>query len=270
MADETRRRRHTETLKQQDPAVQQKPAGDGTAGVDTIDLMEYLYRLLSSWKMIVLFAVVFGVFGHFYGVKEVTPLYRTTSTIYVVGSDSVLSYSNIQLGSYMMSDYIKVFDIWEVHEKVRQELNLENYSYSTLRGMISVKNDGGTRMLDITAVSANPQLAADVANAYARVVSDYIADTMRMDRPSIMSVALVPTNPFNISYTSNTMKFLLVGIALAFVIVFVQMLLDDKIKTAEDVAKYTGLTNLAVVPIEEDLQKRGLPAARKAKGNGAK
>ena len=272
MADETRRRRHQETPVPQDPpAGQPRAAGDGMEDAEmTIDLMEYLYRLLAGWKLIVLFAVVFGIFGHFYGVHEVTPLYQATSTIYVVGTDNALNFSNIQLGSYMMSDYIKVFDIWEVHEKVRQELNLEGYSYGALRGMISVKNDDGTRMLDITAVSPDPQIAADVANAYARVVSDYIAETMRMDRPSIMSVALVPTNPFNISYTSNTMKFLLVGIVLACGIIFVQMLLDDKIKTAEDVTKYTGLTNLAVVPVEEDLQKRGLPAVKKAKGNGAK
>ena len=137
--------------------------------------------------------------------------------------------------------------------------------------MISVNNDNGTRMLDITAVSANPQMAADVANAYARVVSDYIADTMRMDKPSIMSVARVPTNPFNISYTNNTTKFVLIGIALACAFVFVQMLLDDKIKTAEDVTRYTGLTNLAVVPIEEDLRGSGgfLPGLKK-KGKSEK
>ena len=273
MPEESRRRRQQEAIRSAESApaaAPQNPAANPEETEVTIDLMEYLYRLLAGWKLIVLFAVAFGIFGHFYGVHEVTPLYRATSTIYVVGTDSVLNYSNIQLGSYMMSDYIKVFDLWEVHEKVRQELNLENYSYQTLRGMISVNNDSGTRMLDITAVSPDPQIAADVANAYARVVSDYIAETMRMDRPSIMSVALVPTNPFNISYTSNTMKFLLVGIVLACGIIFVQMLLDDKIKTAEDVTKYTGLTNLAVVPVEEELQKRSVQGLKKAKGNGAK
>ena len=271
MAEENKRRRSQEPIKQQEASVTpEQPAGTANVNMDPIDLMEYLYRLIAHWKLIVIAAIVAGVFGHFYGVREVTPLYRATSTIYVVGLDGTLSsISSIQLGSYMMSDYIKVFDIWEVHEKVREELGLENYSYNALRGMISVKNDDGTRMLDITAVSPDPQMAADVANAYARVVSDYIADTMRMDKPSIMSVALVPTNPFNISYTRNTTKFLLIGIGAACVFVFIQMLLDDKIKTAEDVTRYTGLTNLAVVPIEEDLRKRGLSGLKKGKGNEA-
>jgi capsular polysaccharide biosynthesis protein len=267
MAEELRRRRQQEPTVTEDisgsqdkanaPALQQSGNANTNININTdpIDLMEYLYRLIAHWKLIVIFAVIFGIFGYFYGYHEITPLYRATSTIYVVSMDNPLtSFSSVQLGSYMMKDYIKVFDIWEVHEKVRQELGMENYSYGALRGMISVRNDEGTRMLDITAVSANPQMAADVANAYARVVSDYIADTMRMDKPSIMSVALVPTNPFNISYTRNTTRFLLIGIGAACVFIFIQMLLDDKIKTAEDVTRYTGLTNLAVVPIEEDLR----------------
>ena len=274
MAEENRRRRHPEETKREGTLqLQQKSEESSSVNTDPIDLMEYLYRLIAHWKLIVIAAIVFGIFGHFYGVKEITPMYRATSTIYVVGLDSPLtSISSIQIGNYMMSDYIKVFDIWEVHEKVREELGLENYSYSSLRGMISVKNDDGTRMLDITAVSSNPQMAADVANAYARVVSDYIADTMRMDKPSIMSVALVPTNPFNISYTNNTTKFVLIGIALAAAFIFVQMLLDDKIKTAEDVTRFTGLTNLAIVPIEEELRgsSGGILPGLKKKGKSEK
>ena len=277
MAEEIKRRRRHETENTADePAsstLQKVSADTENINTDSIDLLEYLYRLIAHWKLIVIAAIVFGIFGHFYGVKEIIPMYRATSTIYVVGLDSPLtSISSIQIGNYMMSDYIKVFDIWEVHEKVREELGLENYSYSSLRGMISVKNDDGTRMLDITAVSSSPQMAADVANAYARVVSDYIADTMRMDKPSIMSVALVPTNPFNISYTNNTTKFVLIGIALAAAFIFVQMLLDDKIKTAEDVTRYTGLTNLAIVPIEEELRgsSGGILPGLKKKGKSEK
>ncbi len=274
MAEEFRRRRQPELMppKQEENAAPQRAAtAPPNVNTNTIDLMEYLYRLIAHWKLIVIAIIVAGIFGHFYGARKVTPLYQTTSTIYVVGLDNSISasISKIQVGTYMMSDYLKVFDIWEVHEKVRQELGLENYSYNTLRGMIHINNDTGTRMLDITAVSANPQMAADVANAYARVVSDYIADTMRMDRPSIMSVALVPTNPFNISYTRNTSKFLLIGIGLVCVFVFVQMLLDDKIKTAEDVTRYCGLTNLAVIPMEEELRSSGriLSGRKKEKGN---
>ena len=41
------------------------------------------------------------------------------------------------------------------------------------------------------------------------------------------------------------------GAILACGFVTVQMLMDDKYKTAEDIRKYTGLPTLAIVPVEE-------------------
>ena len=254
------------------PAAQ-TPAGGGGAQrsvqkTGEIDLTEYAFRLISHWKLIVCTVVLFAVAGAFYGKTKVTPMYRATSTIYVVGTGTNLTFSNIQLGSYMMSDYIKVFDIWEVHEQVKEKLNLP-YTYTEMRKMITVVNDNNTRMLDITAESADPEEAAQIANAYAVVVSDYIADTMRMDKPSIMSVALIPTNPYNISMIKTVAMSMLIGGVLAGGYVFVQMMLDDKIKTAEDVLKYTGLPNLAVIPVDETAQAKEAPA-RKNRTRGMK
>jgi capsular polysaccharide biosynthesis protein len=42
------------------------------------------------------------------------------------------------------------------------------------------------------------------------------------------------------------------GGLLAMAIVVFRFLMDDKIKTAEDIRQYAGLATLAVVPIEDD------------------
>lgn len=66
-------------------------------------------------------------------------------------------------------------------------------------------------MLDITVTSPDPQEAADIANEYAQVASQYIADTMATDKPNIMSVALVPSNPVSPNRTRNIMLGFLLG-----------------------------------------------------------
>ena len=273
MADSERRRRfqrsteNDEALQGQDSAGRSAAPGRTaqTANPNEIDLMEFFYRFLASWKLTVLIVAACVGFA-FYSNSKTVPVYRATSTIYVVDTNASISMSNFQIASYMMNDYMKVFDNWEVHQQVRDSLGL-NYPYQTLRSMISVNNDSGTRMIDITATSTNPELVANVANAYAEVVSDYIADTMKMDKPSIMSVALVPTNPIGVSQTANVYRNLLIGLAISAAIVFISMLLDDKIKTADDITKYTGLPNLAVVPVDETLQKT---EKRQAKAKGRK
>ena len=93
---------------------------------DTIDLLELCMGLLDHWKFIAAAAAAGAVLAALYTFLLVTPLYKATSTIYVVSrNDSVLNLSDIQIGSALTSDYIKVFEMWEVHEKVISALYLQ-------------------------------------------------------------------------------------------------------------------------------------------------
>lgn len=217
----------------------------------TIDLVDLFYRLLSRWKLIVILALVFALGAGVYTIYFVTPMYSATSIIYVLSPDSILNVSTLQLGNALTTDYVKVFNMWEVHDEVRQNLNL-NYSYSKMKSMLSVTNTSNTRMLDITVTSASPKEAADMANEYAKVVSNFIGETMATDKPNLMSVALEPTNPVSPNRVRNIAVGFILGVLLACGIVTLQFLMDDKFKTAEDIRQYTGMVTLAVVPVEEE------------------
>ena len=137
-----------------------------------------------------------------------------------------------------------------------------------MRKNLSVTNTSNTRMLDITVTSANPDEAAAIANEYAKVASDFIAETMSTDKPNIVSVALVPSNPVSPSMVRNVAIGFLAGVVLAAAIVTIRMLLDDKIKTAEDIRRYTGLVNLAIVPKENLKDDDDKARTRKANKEG--
>lgn len=217
-----------------------------------INLVELMYRLLENWVLVLSLALVFGIATGAYTHFFITPLYRAKSTIYVLSRhDSAINMSDLQIGSALTSDYIKVFEMWEVHEEVISNLNLP-YDYIELEKMVSVNNSTNTRMLDISVTNHDPQEAADIANEYAKVVSLYIADTMSTDKPNIMSVARVPVNPISPSLTKNIAVGFLLGVLLAGAIVFYQMINDDKYKTAEDIRKYTGLVTFALIPLEDE------------------
>ena len=178
---------------------------------DTIDLLELCMGLLDHWKLIAATAAAGAVLAALYTFLLVTPLYKATSTIYVVSrNDSVLNLSDIQIGSALTSDYIKVFEMWEVHEKVISALDLD-YTYTQMDNMLSVTNANDTRMLDITVTDADPEEAAAIANEYAEVGASYIAEKMKTDEPTIMSSARVPANPFSPSKTKNILLGFLAG-----------------------------------------------------------
>ena len=72
---------------------------------DTIDLLELCMGLLDHWKFIAAAAAAGAVLAALYTFLLVTPLYKATSTIYVVSrNDSVLNLSDIQIGSALTSE----------------------------------------------------------------------------------------------------------------------------------------------------------------------
>ena len=236
--------------------------------VDSIDLMALAYRLLANWKIIVITALIGAAIAAVYTLRFVTPMYQATAKIYVVGrSDSIISYADLQVGSQLTNDYIQVFKTWEVQEQVIADLDLP-YSYKQMRSMLSISNPSGTRMLDITITSPKKEEAAEIANKYADVGRKYIAEHMSTDMPTIMSSALPPANPVSPSKTKNVaLGFILGGLASAAVILL-RAILDDKYKSAEDIRKYAGLVNLAVVPLEDsdvDIEKKNSTKSRRTK-----
>lgn len=243
---------------QQDTFVKERTAlaVQPEQGEDTIDLLELFMGLLAHWTLIAATAVVGAVLMALYTFFLVTPMYKATATIYVVSrNDSVLNFSDLQVGSELTSDYIKVFEMWEVHEKVISNLDLD-YTYTNMASMLSVTNTSDTRMLDITVTNPDPEEAAAIANEYADVGAKYISEKMKTDEPTLMSSARVPENPFSPNKAKNILLGFVVGFVLACGVVVVRILLDDTYKTAEDIRKYAGLVVLASVPMAENAQPK--------------
>ena len=223
----------------------------GNGGEETIDLLELFYALLSKWKQLAAATVACALIAAIGVLFFVTPKYQASSTIYVISQkDSDINMSDLQIGTALTDDYIQVFHMWEVQEKVISNLDLP-YTYSQLDKMLSVTNASNTRMVEITVTSESAQEAADIANEYVTVVRDYIAKKMVTDKISIMSTALVPTEPVSPNKTKSILLGALLGFVVSAGVVVVMTLLDDTYKTTEDIKKYTGLVTMAVIPLEK-------------------
>jgi capsular polysaccharide biosynthesis protein len=74
-----------------------------------IDLRELCRCLFEHIKLILFTAVLGASLSFAYTYFCVTPMYEATSKLYVINSsDSALNLSDLQIGSYLASDYIEV------------------------------------------------------------------------------------------------------------------------------------------------------------------
>ena len=232
------------------------------AAPKTIDLIGLMFYIIEKFWIVLLTALIAaGLFG--YRASQSVPTYSATAKLYIVNPNSAsINITDLQLGTVLTLDYQEVFKTWEVHEMVREELNLP-YSYEAMQSFISVYNPEDTRLLYITATYFDAQTAADIANAYAKAAKEFIINTMRGEEPSDFSIALVPSIARVQSKTSALIKGFLLGSVLAAGLLTLLFVLDDRPRTPEDINMYGGIPTLAVLPSTREMKKLKLRLRQK-------
>ena len=227
-----------------------------------IDLAALFWRFLEKIHWIILTAIAGAVIVGLLVFMVVTPIYEATSKIYIVGSDTAISLSDLQIGSNLAADYQEVFKNWHVHELVDRRLGL-NYTYDTLSKMIRVSNPLNTHVLYVTVKSPDPQEAKLIADTYAQVAREFIAAKMDMREPNIFEEAKLPDKPVTPQKTRDIVIGFLLGALLAMAIITVKFFSDDRIMTGEDITKVGNLATLGLIPLQdfEHNAEKGSPSS---------
>jgi len=226
-----------------------------------IDLMEVFRVMLKRWWLIIGCAIVFAAAAFGYTKFFVTPQYEASSMIYVLSkTTSISSALDLQLGKQLTVDFETLATSRPVVEKVIDELNL-NTDYESLVKSITITNPADTQILKIFARNSDPVLARDISNAVADATAERIAEVMVTDKPSTVEDAVVPKNPVSPNVKKNTLLAGLVGAFLVMALLLINYLMDDRIKTEEDIIKYLELNALASIPLN-----KGEKSSKKKKG----
>lgn len=222
----------------------------------TIDIGE-LFAALWSKAHIILLAGVVCALAAFLGTKLlITPQYDSVTKIYVISkqNENAVTSSDLQTGTLLTKDYMEMVKSRPVLEEVISVLNLD-MSVNALADTITVETPAETRMIKITVRNADPKLAKSIADAVRESASIQIQEVMNIDAVNTVENANLPTEKASPSTAKNTMLGGLLGALLAIAVIVVIFILDDTIKTPEDVERYLELNVLASLPIREGTQK---------------
>ncbi len=239
-----------------------------------IDLLELLFAFRRRILWIVLVAILGGGIS-FAGTRVLmTPMYESTTTMLVLTSETTLSsLSELQLGTQLTNDYEILTKSRAVLETVIENLNL-NLGYEQLNNMVSISNPEDSRIMEITLTYPDPEEAKTIVDEIASVTSEFIGDQMEGIPPKIIDQGEVPSGPSSPSVSRNTLLGILLGIVVSCGIITVITVMDDTIKTEEDIEYYLGIPTLASVPDRKDYiggkkkarnRKKSIKKAKKVK-----
>ena len=159
------------------------------------------------------------------------------------------------MGTQITQDYQVIITSRPVLDEVIQNLGL-NMTYEQLKGRISVNNPSNTRFLEITVRDNDAYLAKKIVDELTRVSCRTTGEVMETQEPNIMDYGQVASSPVSPSMKKNAIIGGLLGFVLACAIIIIRFMLNDSIKTGEDVEKYLGLNVLGMIPLEEGVSKR--------------
>lgn len=230
-------------------------ANDDVIEIDLKDLFGYLLHWV--W-IIAACGIIAALVGFLISRFAITPLYKSTTTIYILNkqdnSNNNLTYSDLQLGSQLTMDYALLIKSRTVLEQVLETYNLD-ISYGAFAGQVDVETVSNTRSINITVTNPDPVMAMMLADQVREIAAEHITSVMDIQAVNLVDAANLPTSPSSPSVMKWTAVGMLIGLFLCVAVLIVHFLLDDTVKSSEDVEKYLGLSTLAMIPVVEDSDK---------------
>lgn len=219
-----------------------------------IDLMGLLNYLKKRIMIIMASVLVFAALGLMYSALFTTPRYVAETRLYVLNRSSTIGVqgSDYQVSTYMLQDYQILITGKNVTKEVVKQLHLD-MTPEALSSKISVSAPEETRVLQINVSDADPQQAANIANKVCEVAMQELKRLTDADAVHQVYEADVPTRSVSPGVKKIVLLAALCGLIIAVAVVTVMFMLDDSIRSEEDVERYLGLSVLGVIPDSKEM-----------------
>lgn len=218
-----------------------------------IDLGAILHVLLGKIWIIIGSGLVCGIAVYLLSSFVLTKQYLSTAQLYIINrqNEGITTYSDIQLSTQLVKDYKILVTSRPVVEQVISNLNLDMKTEEFVK-KVSVNVAADSRVLSIGVTNSNPDLAKLIVDNLSDVSSERICSVMQIGGVNIIEYGNLPEEPSSPDVMKYTVIGALLGIIAAAGLIVVIYILDDTIKTADDVEKYLGVSTLALIPLSEE------------------
>ena len=219
-----------------------------------MDLLELFHHLKKKIPLLLAACLICAVATFAVTTLLIPQKYTAVTRVYVLNrsEDTAVVSADFSLSDYMINDYKVLITGRNVTKEVISQLNLD-MTHRELSKMIQVSAPDNTRVLQISVTDTEAQRAAEIANGVRDVAVAQIKAIMDVDAVNLVYAADIPEEPASPNVWKNTLVGALVGLLAAAGVYSVIFLLDDTIRTEEDVERYLGISTVGVIPMSREL-----------------
>lgn len=219
-----------------------------------IDLKEIAIAILDRIWIVISVGIACALLTGIITKVFITPMYTSTTKLYVINkqsSENNITYTDLQTGNLLTNDYIIQVKGTKVLSQVISELNLTD-TEDELASRITVSNPENSRFIVISVSDKDPVVAQQIASCVAKVSSDVVKEVMDLEKVNVAEEANLPLEESSPNLKKNVLLGGAAGVFVSLLLIVVFYLLNDRIRTPEDVKRYLGLNTLGQIPVLEN------------------
>ncbi|MDO4622424.1 MAG: Wzz/FepE/Etk N-terminal domain-containing protein [Eubacteriales bacterium] len=199
--------------------------------------------------------------GAFFAFNRITftPQYASTATLYILRQDGEKDTTDADMGFSLalkvINDCTYLLKSHAVVDEVIDSMKLD-MTYKELSGKISTSNPENTRILEVVVQADSPKEAKAIVDTLCKIGQNKITEAMGFQQVNFYEHGTLETKPCN---TIGLRTYAVIGIIvmlLTYGIYLLLFMLDDSIKTEEDIKEYLELSILGEIPNANDGSRR--------------
>ncbi len=220
---------------------------------EKFSLKQLLEVFLANIKFIVAVTLFFTIGIFVYSETMVIPMYRSTVSLYVNNIDDQYVISDKMLGSDITASQMLVPTCVEIVKsnrmlnRVAEEDGL-NYNPSRIGSMVTTTTVEDTEIFQITITCSDPDVAAQIANTFAKVAPEVIDGIVNASSVTVIDWAQPSNVKVSPNIAMNTMVGFIIGLVLSCAFIALREILDVRIKNESDLEKEFKYPILGVIP----------------------
>ena len=220
-----------------------------------IDLGRLLAEFRKKLKFIIAVTIICIVGSLIVTNFFMTKKYESSAEIYLksnTNTSGTIDYNELNTNSKMINNYMAIIKGDTVLDLVLKDLSLEDENVSFLKNAVTVSNTMNTEIINIKAVTDDPQFSKDIVDSTVSQFFGYVKEQLDIKNLMILNHAKVAKSPVSPSLSKNMLMGALLGIVFSCGIITLRFVLDKRLRTKEDAEAYLDIPVLVEIPAFED------------------
>ncbi len=210
----------------------------------------YLFRILKKHLVfVILVGVLCGAAAFAFSEFVMTKKYESSALLYVENSQQTsesVNINDINAAQKLVNTCQIIFKSGTVMENLIANLDLP-YTKEQLNNMITAQSVNSTEVMQLVVETTDPQEAEKIVNELVRLSNIEFLRVIKSGSLEVIDYGEIDTRPSSPNVPLITIAGLLVGLVIAYIIVFVKDMLDVAVKHDDNLSKLYGIPVFAEI-----------------------